>query len=150
MDRIIYQGKSIKVKVKDIITLIVVLLLLFFCFKSCQVEGQKEAKISNICVFTNENIFDLNQLLQRADLCSEDWFDDLDDYISRLEGQNYYLSKKENKDHQTVYQLQKDLVKKLKALKQKQSKEHIDTLETTFQEYKKNYEDKCIGKIKGE
>lgn len=161
MNKIIFKCSYFTIRVKELLILLVLFILLFFTLQSCNVKEKKkqeaekqeitkrkEEKIVNICDFTNQNINNLNQLLSRVDLCSQEWFKDFDDYIVRIEEQNSYLEKKEESEYKEVMKYQIDMVKKLKGFKQKQGEESIEELEKSLTNYKNMYDEKCgKGKI---
>ncbi|MEG0093934.1 MAG: hypothetical protein RR945_09315 [Erysipelotrichaceae bacterium] len=152
MNKIIFSCKYFKIKVREVLIILLVLILLFFGLNSCQrrseLEKKKEEKIENNCDFTNENINDFNKLMSRVDLCSEGWFKDLNAYITRIEDQNKYLKKKDKKEFQTVLKYQKELLKDLNIFKKDQKDKNIEGLEKSFKEYKDFYDGKCgKGKI---
>lgn len=156
MNRILFTCKYFKIRVREVLIALLVLILLFFGLNACQnnevekeKEKKKEEKIENICTFTNENINILNQLMSRVDLCSEDWFKDLNDYITRLEDQNKYLEKKNKKEFETVLSYQKEFLKDLEGFKDNQDDTTIDKMEKSFKEYKKLYDGKCMKGEKG-
>ena len=147
MNKIIFKCKYFKVRVKEVIIVLALLLLLFLVLSSCEkqeIERKKDEKIENTCVFSNENFNDFNRLLERADLCSEGWFKDLDAYITRLEEQNIRLEKKKGKQYKEVLKYQKAFYEDVKKFKEKQSIEAIDEVEKSFIKYKKYYETYCI------
>lgn len=152
MNKVLYTCKYFKIRVRDIVILLMLLFLLFFVLKSCQqdeVEKKKEEKIENICIFSGENVNDLYKLLSRADLCSDDWFRDLDAYVIRLEDQNLLLKKKEDKQSKKVYKLQIELLETLNEFKKNQDENTVNNLETSMKTYKSFYENCKKGK-KGE
>lgn len=152
MNKVLYTCKYFKIRVRDIVILLMLLFLLFFVLKSCQqdeVEKKKEEKIENICVFSGENVNDLYKLLSRADLCSDDWFQDLDAYVIRLDDQNLLLKKKEDKQSKKVYKLQIELLETLNEFKKNQDENTVNNLETSMKTYKSFYENCKKGK-KGE
>lgn len=152
MNKVLFKCQYFTIRVREVLIVLLVLILLFFCLRSCQnneTEKKKEEKITDVCKFTNENINDLNRLLSRADLCSEGWYKDLDAYITRIEDQNKYLKKRENKESKTVLKYQDKLFKKLKAFKKEQKNKNIDELEKSFKEYKRFYDSKCMKEKQG-
>ena len=153
MGKIIFQCKYFKIRVRDLAIALVLLLLLFFGLKSCQhenTEKKKEEKIEDLCTMMNENLNDLDRLLSRADICSSKWFDDVEDYIMRLQDQNRILKEKKNKDAQEVLKLQTDIEKQLQKFKKDQKTKDVDDLQKTVKQYKKQYDNSCAFGKKGE
>lgn len=129
--------------------ILLLLVLLFFGLSSCQkreLEIIKDEKITQTCVFPNENFNDFHRLLARADLCSEGWFKDLDSFINRIKDQNIRLAKRKGKEYKEILRYQKALLKELKNFKREQNVESIDALKKEFLKYKTYYEKKCEGK----
>lgn len=146
MGRIIFQYHRLKIRVRDIVLFMVLMLLLFFCMKGCQnakIENKKEDKVNQPCVLMQENIHELNELLKRNDLCGDDWYRDLDDYRERLKEQNVLLRKQMKKEDQTLLPLQENIVTALKALREAPQAETIDELEKAVQEYQSSYRQRC-------
>lgn len=146
MGRIIFQYHRLKIRVRDIVLIMVLILLLFFCMKGCQkaeIANKKEDKVNQHCVLMQENVHELNELLKRIDICSEDWYRDLDDYCERLNEQNRLLRKQMKKEDQTLLQLQENMVTALKALREAPQGETIDELEKAVQEYQSSYRQRC-------
>lgn len=158
MNKVIFTCQYFTIRVKEIVIFLVLLILLLFCFKGCQqnktamqlknqiekeTEIKKEEKIVNICDFTNENIKDLNTLLSRVDLCSEEWFKDYDDYIARIEDQNNYLKRKKEAEYKEVLDKQQEILSDLKKFKNKQNEKNMEELEKSITNYKNLYDEKC-------
>lgn len=146
MGRIIFQYHRLKIRVRDVVLFMVLILLLFFCMKGCQnteIKKKKEDKVNQPCVLMEENVHELNELLKRNDLCSDDWYRDLDDYRERLEEQNILLRKQTDKEDQTLLQLQENIGTALDALRKTPQGETIDELEKAVQEYQSNYRQRC-------
>lgn len=150
MGKIIWECGHFKIRVREVIITLVVLILLFFCLRSCQENEtkkledlKKENKISNVCTFEKENINDLNKLLSRSDLCSEEWFHDYGTFIDRMEDQNKLLKKKTGSKFKGTYQAQNKLLEKLKLFDKAQNDKEIDQLEIGIKEYKQYYEKGC-------
>lgn len=100
-------------------------------------------KLNDVCGFTKANINDFNYLLNRVDLCSSNWFYDLDLFAKRIEEQNNILKDKKDKNSKDVYGHQVSWLEEIIKLKDEQSKENIESLEKVFKEYKKYYEKTC-------
>lgn len=147
MNKVLYQNKHFKIKVRDIIIVLAIILLLFLILKKCEndeVREMKEEKIENICVLANENANDLNTLFSRADLCSDVWFGDLDDYIKRLEEQNQFLEKKNDEVSQNVYKDQQEILEALISFKDNQTEQTVTQLETLAKAYREGYVGRCV------
>lgn len=158
MNKILFSCKNFEVRVRDVVIVIIVclmivmLILLFFCMKTSQekeVQKKKTEKIVSICDVTVENIDTFDELMARADLCSEGWFKDMDAYILRIEDQNEYLQKQEKTKYKLVKQQQVALLKRLKAFKKSQEVTTLNELEKAFKGYKKLNDDTCVKGKKG-
>lgn len=146
MGKIIYQCKYFKIRVRDLAIALVLLLLLFFGLKCCQhekIEKKKVEKTEDLCTLMNENLNDLDRLLSRADICSSQWFDDVEDYITRLQDQNRILKEKDKQDAQEVLNLQTDIEKQLLKFKKYQKTKDVEDLQKAVRQYKRHYDNKC-------
>ena len=167
MKKILFQCQYFKVRVRDILIIMAVLVLLFFGLRGCQnvddtlitqnpeipdipeiTEEEKEKlieeKLVNVCDFTKSNINDFYYLLERTDLCSEKWFKDLNLFIERIDEQNQWLQKKTDKNSKSVYKQQESWLREIRKFQEKQNSQNIESLEKNFQEYKKYYERTCL------
>ncbi|MDF9837548.1 hypothetical protein [Breznakia sp. PFB2-8] len=146
LNKILFYIKKRPVRVKDVLIIILIILLLLALCR-CNKEKTKDQKIedavSDICKFPKQNAKDLTALLSSGDLCSEAWFEDVDDFIERLEVQNKALKKNHSKQAEALYKKQAELVKCLKAFRKDQSKKTIDALEKAFKAYQKQAKKGC-------
>lgn len=149
MNRIVFSAGKWKIKVRDIMLVIIITILLLFALKSCQNDDKKETAIANACNLTGNNLTNLDKLLARADLCSEQWYEDVDDYIKGLEGQNELLKNKKDKQSKKIYDSQTKLLQAVKDFKENQNVETIAALEIQVKDYKEiNQIDLNCGKDK--
>lgn len=151
MNKIVFEHDNFKVKVRDVIIVLMVLFLLFFMLKGCargneDVFGTQIDLADNICAISKSNVEGIEELLEHADLCSDEWFGQLNEYIQILEEQNQSLMyEDELKD---FYQLQVKVVDLLKAFKENQNKQTIDDLRPILKDYRKYYDERCVTRLK--
>lgn len=151
MGHILYKGKHITIRIRDVGILIILLLLFFFCLRSCTdhaLDAKKEDKIKDHCTIMKINVNDLNKLLERSDLCSEAWFKEYDAYINRIKEQDDLLIKEmseESKvsDTKGVYEAQESLLKALKAFRKKQTEAEVELLKAELKVYVRYYHENC-------
>lgn len=151
MNKIIFKCSYFTIRVREVAISAIVILLLFFVLKGCQEQDQekkktaqkKEEALHEVCGYTSRNLKDLNDLLKRGDFCLDNWFEDLDDYIIRLEDQNNLLKKKSNSKDKKVYKLQVTLLNQLKNLKENQDESTIEKLEEIVEAYQVFSKQEC-------
>lgn len=144
---VLFTIKEREVRVKHVILPILILLLLLLLCKCSgdMTDRQKEVAIDDVCAVSNTNLDALNLLLQRSDICSEEWFDDVDSYVKRLKDQNSLLEDKEGVKDKQLYQMQEDIIDALEVFEKKQDDVSIDALEKLFEEYQTYYHTYCEG-----
>ena len=127
-----------------IIVVIILLLLLKCCTKDKGIKEPDDSvkiaeAIKDIRGLMLNNIEDLENLLSRADLCSEEWFEDLDRFIMDLEEQLTLMINKNDGNYDKVITAQRNLITALKSFRDQQTKETTDELEKVFNEYRAIY-----------
>ena len=127
-----------------IIVVIILLLLLKCCTKgSGNTDPDDSVKIAeaikDIRGLMLNNIDDLENLLSRADLCSEEWFEDLDRFILDLEDQLTLMINKNDSNYDKVITAQRNLITALKSFRAEQTLETTNELEKVFDEYRAVY-----------
>lgn len=146
MNKILFQHGSLTLRVREVVIAVIVIIIILFGLSRCSspnIGRLKLQAISDKCKFTNNNLSDLNDLLKRSDLCSTTWFNDLDNYITRLKEQNDLIKNKPG--YKDIYKIQDKLVNKLEEFKEKQTNQIIDELEIIIKEYQVKIE--CKGEI---
>ncbi len=121
----------------------ILLLLIIFCVvffslqdtKSKQEISQQQAKIENVETVLPQNIQSLTKLLNDSNICSEQWYQDVDDFILGLQEQNELLKKNDESKHQQLIFYHEQLITNLQAFKGNQTSQVIDDLENIFLEY---------------
>ena len=141
MNKILYQGKHVTVKIREVIIAIIIIIILLLVLCKCSAKKADElnlklSAIERIEEFPKRNVNDIIELLNSADLCSERWYKDVDDYISRLEEQNELLKDKSSSEYKEVYEVQVKLLEKVKSFREKQDEKTIKELEEVVNEYK--------------
>lgn len=124
----------------------ILILLLFFGLRGCEhkkEKQQKEEKIEQLCETTKENVHVIYTLLEKADLCSEQWFHDVDDVIKRLEDQLIYIQKKEDKKYRDLQPLQEQLIKAIKQFHHTRNEKSLIEIQQALANYQKYEEDTC-------
>lgn len=104
---------------------------------------REQVKELTPCELSEINLINVDELLASGDLCSEPWFEELNNYITRLEIQNDELEKQEGT--QEIVKVQKKLIARLKAFKKKQNDTTIDKLEEVVTEYQEVSTTVCTG-----
>lgn len=175
MKKVIFKCQYFKLRVKDILIIIGILFLLVFGFVACQKqeegkgadnpqikeiedeelsEEEKEEliqeKLNDTCEFTKSNINDFHDLLNRVNLCDDEWFKDLEHFIKRIDEQNKRLKEKTDKYSKDIFIRQQVWGEEIIKLKNEQSDKNIQAVEKVFKEYKKHYEKTCIKGTVGE
>lgn len=138
MDRVVFRIGKIEVTIKRVVITLIIVVLLLFAVSRCSdtnIDKKKEETINNVEQLVSNNINDLNSLLKRSDLCSEDWNKDLDFYIERINEQNSLLQKKTDEVSVEVYLLQVTLYHELVSFKSNQNINNIDKLENAYNSY---------------
>lgn len=151
MKHIIYEGKYIKIRIRDALIWITLLLLFFFCMRGCEqrsLQAKKEDKIQDHCLIMKANVNDLNELLKRSDLCSEAWFREYDAFMKRLIEQNALL-KQEAETAQTqnnateVREIQQEVITEMETFQNRPSMKQVEGLETAVKVYSRYYHEQC-------
>lgn len=146
MNKILFQYNDYLLKGKHVFILYFVIVLLLFGFKSCSMHNinkLKEEMISDFCSFTSDNVNDLNTLLSRADLCSDDWFTDYQIFLDRIAEQAILIAQINTIQYYTLGIAQVKLYNALEKIHLEQNLENIDELEIYFKEYKSYIESYC-------
>ena len=153
MKKVLFKCRFFEIRVREVLLILLVLILLFFWFKSCSISEyekqkqlKKEEKIENICPLTNNNIRDFEQLLSRADLCSEGWYQDLENYIEGLQDQNKYLEKRKKSNGKKILKAQTTFLKELNKFYDVKNIASIEKLQNAYDSYAETYEKNCKNK----
>ena len=139
---------QINKKRATIIALVIVVIILLLLLKCCtsgsgNTDPDDSVKIAqaikDIRGLMLNNIDDLENLLSRADLCSEEWFEDLDRLILDMEDQLALMINKNDSNYDKVITAQRNLITALKSFREKQTLETTNELERVFDEYRAVY-----------
>lgn len=113
------------------------------------IEEREEIEIikplQDTCYLSASNLSTLETLLQRSDLCSEEWFRDCLVYRERLEQQNAVLQLLSTKEAKKQYRLQAELVKTIQAFYETQNDTTVEHLETAVKAYQGYARSQCKG-----
>lgn len=122
----LFSCQYFKIRVREVLIIMMVLVLLFIGLKACgsNEDEKKEDKIEKVCTFTKENINELERLMRRADICSKGWFKDVEAYLTRLEEQRELIKKKNTKEHKAVLKLHNEVLNKLEGFREKKRTNH--------------------------
>ena len=151
MKHIIYEGKQITIRIRDVVIGIILLLLFFFCVRSCvqtSIQATKEDKIQDHCLIMKTNVNDLNALFKRSDLCSEAWFREYDAFIERLKEQEVLLDQEAQSTqiHTTakeIRELQAEIEKEMQSFRKEPSIPKVEQLEQKVKAYSRYYHETC-------
>lgn len=150
MKHIIYEGKYIKIRIRDVVIWIILLLLFFFCMHGCEehsLQAKKEDKIQDYCMIMKANANDLNELLKRSDLCSEAWFREYDAFTKRLIEQNALLEQEaettQAHNAMNVKEKQREVITAMETFKTQPSIQQVEQLETKVKAYSRYYHEQC-------
>ena len=149
MKQIRLDNKKIRIRIRDVVIIVILLILFFFCVQSCErqrTDALKEKRIQDHCAIMKINVNDLNALLQRSDLCSEQWFQEFDIYCERLDEQELLLrqEKEETKSSdEAMAEKQAQLRKALKQFKDTPTMAQVTILETEYKAYMNYYHEQC-------
>ncbi len=153
MQKVLFRCRFFEVRVKEVLIVLLVLILLFFLFKSCSISEQekqnqlkKEARVEDICPLTNNNISNFEQLLYRADLCSESWYRDLKNYIESLQNQNKYLEKSKKKNIKYIFKAQVSFLDYLYQFYEEKDDKSVEKLQKAYYSYVEAYTKVCKDK----
>jgi hypothetical protein len=147
---IIFKYKRITIRRREISIVVIIMILLLFGLKSCTSNSERRQRLDmleNECTFSKDNVNRLYDLLERSDLCSDDWFSDYDDYITRISEENELLVDIESKNHQRLYEIQVKLLEAMKDFRSEQSEENITELQEVVSDYDALYRNICKGEI---
>lgn len=149
LNKVLFRVKGKAVKVRELVILIMILVLLLLLYR-CENQKKEEDKkredaISDVCGVSKSNINELENLLSRSDLCSDDWYNDLEDYVSRLKDQNKVLKAKKGEKNENLYKLQNNIIEALESFVQQQDVKAVNKLQDKVKEYKKYYDKNCEG-----
>lgn len=137
------------IKVKDVLLVFLLLLLLLLlcqCSKGTNKPKSPEEAVEDTCLFPKQTMKALDELLQRADFCSEVWFEDVASFRSELEQQTKALKKKSDSTSKALYQKQEVLLKAFKAFEKKQDEASLNALEKAFKAYQVQSKKGCSDK----
>jgi|GEM_PF-1152251 len=147
---VFFRYKNFKVTLRDVGIVVILLLLLFSLVKcrrkdSTDVSLKKAEAIQETCSFSKHNLNALQVLLERSDLCSEQWFNDYQDYMSRLKEQNELLKPMESKSAKEIYSVQLKLLEALENFYNQQNETHLNQLKEKVEAYQEMYHGLCKG-----
>lgn len=109
---------------------------------SSSMQGMSQAEVEayltpqHLGLLPYVNVLDLQVLLSRSDLCSEAWYEDIEDYITLLKMQNKALEGFELNEH--LYELiekQEALIYSMEGFIKKDQKEYLGLLEDASVKY---------------
>lgn len=153
MNKVLFRIKGKEIRVAHVLAILIILILLFFVLKSCSKKNEdeqlKEDKLNQVCTLEKDNLGKLRELLERADLCSEQWFKDYRALISGLEEQSTLQDKGANKDASVkLGETHKQLIESLKDFDEEQSVDNLDKIDVAIKEYLSENNSKCLGEDK--
>ena len=133
--------KRKKIIIGVILAIIVIILLL--CLKFCSKQDGGDIigppVINNCEQLMINNIDDLENLLARADLCSEEWFEDLERFITDLEEQINIMKNQNKAELAEALEVQETLLSALKGFREVQDDETLAALEAAVNQYREAY-----------
>lgn len=147
MNKILFRIKRFEVKVKHLLLLLLLLFLLFILFL-CMNKQKKTNEKANIavvdtCTISDTSMIKLEQLILRSDLCSEDWYQDLDIYMNSLKTEIKKLESKTGVKDKQLKVLKEAIYNALSNFKEKQGEKEIDQLQQAMNNYKTYYRKDC-------
>ncbi|MCI8541608.1 MAG: hypothetical protein HFE67_08895 [Erysipelotrichaceae bacterium] len=120
-----------------------------FCVKGCEHPTgnvQSDEPIKR-CTIMKTNINELSELLERSDMCSEQWFQTYDRYVERLGIQN--KTKKESNASSTDIAVdvflhhQNALLHQLRTFRKQPNDLQVDQLQKQANDYYEAYQQNC-------
>ena len=129
------NNKRTYIAIGTVIVIIILLLLL----KCCTGSDGPPTIIEDKPTLLINNMNDLENIFERADLCSEEWFEDYDKYIEDLEEQIGILKKEDSIDYTDAIKAQEELLRTLKEFREVQDEININEVEKEFKEYREVY-----------
>ena len=149
-NRELYGYKNKKIRVKNIIIIILIILLLLIVQRCAhqesnnqKIEAQKIEALKEPCQIIKLNLVDLEELLNRSDLCSEEWFKDYNNYLDRVKDQNRILKNEEDLISKELLILKIELQESLKEFYLKQDEATINDLKNKIEGYNNYYMINC-------